>query len=359
MIMFVEAIILIILRQQVERVNTSIVGSKKIISVDYVSILLQYIVSHGFDATDVLEGAGIPQSLLDNKQGFLSVNQYSAILRNAQALLHDPVLGLRLGQLQHVAAHGPLGYAIMSSKNLDAAMHQVCRFIRIRNNLTSLEYTHHNGDTILRMEVSLPLGDLYQFVVEQSFASFMNIIKGFIGSSDFTLGTSFRYKQPENSALYKELFHEDPLFSAPFNEIRMDSKLLEGFDLCDDSVFANMAEKQCEKIMKNLVTNDDFMSSVYAIVGKNVGCFPSQPEVARQLGISTRSFVRRLSELGVSFSEIVKTTNYELAKHHLENTSWSIEEIAYLLDYENPANFSRSFKSWSGIPPSVYRKQSG
>ena len=40
-----------------------------------------------------------------------------------------------------------------------------------------------------------------------------------------------------------------------------------------------------------------------------------------------------------------------LAQHYLVDTDLAIQEIAYLLDYSQPAPFSRAFKTYFGVSP--------
>lgn len=331
-------------------------ANKKIIAMDYVQILLQYLREQGVAEEQVLAEADIDINAISNKEAFLSVAQYSSLLSYAQQRLQDPVLGLRLGQLQNIAAHGPLGYAILSSKNLDDALNKVCRFIRIRNNLTRIYYQRSEEHVVLRMEVELcPSEPLYQFVVEQSFSSFVFIVKSLSGLNELQLDTQFCYSEPNTSELYDEVFGKPARFSAPSNTLSIEKRYLAEFTLAGDPTFASVAEQQCQRIMAGLQREDGIVTDIYQILSKSTGDFPSQVEVAAQLNMSVRSLVRKLSQQGMSFAQIVKSSKYELAKHYLTSTDWSTEEIAYLLGYENAGNFSRFFKKNSGQNPSNFR----
>ena len=47
------------------------------------------------------------------------------------------------------------------------------------------------------------------------------------------------------------------------------------------------------------------------------------------------------------------------AKRLLYNTDLSIKEVAYRLNFDDPASFSRYFKSFTGYTPAAYRKDAG
>jgi AraC-like DNA-binding protein len=47
-----------------------------------------------------------------------------------------------------------------------------------------------------------------------------------------------------------------------------------------------------------------------------------------------------------------------LARHYLDDTTLSVQEVAYLLDYAQPAPFSRAFKTYFGVSPEASRRDS-
>jgi AraC-like DNA-binding protein len=77
--------------------------------------------------------------------------------------------------------------------------------------------------------------------------------------------------------------------------------------------------------------------------------------VAGQLALSTRTLRRRLEEEGSSFQGILDEVRFGLARDYLHNSSLPIEQIAELLAYSTPGNFSQAFKRWSGSSPRDYR----
>jgi AraC-like DNA-binding protein len=74
-------------------------------------------------------------------------------------------------------------------------------------------------------------------------------------------------------------------------------------------------------------------------------------EAAVELLMSTAQLRKRLYRAQTSYKNIVLETRMGLARHYLESTPLSIQEIAYLLDYAQPGPFSRAFKKYFGFPP--------
>jgi len=47
-----------------------------------------------------------------------------------------------------------------------------------------------------------------------------------------------------------------------------------------------------------------------------------------------------------------------LARHYLERTSLSMQEIAFLLGFAQPTSFFRAFRDWTGFTPAAIRAAS-
>ncbi|KUJ80574.1 AraC family transcriptional regulator [Ruegeria marisrubri] len=77
-------------------------------------------------------------------------------------------------------------------------------------------------------------------------------------------------------------------------------------------------------------------------------------DAARNLGMSARTFARRLNEEGTSYREIVDDLRCDLAQTFLKN-DMALAEIAYSLGYADQAAFSTAFKRWTGQAPSAFR----
>lgn len=79
-------------------------------------------------------------------------------------------------------------------------------------------------------------------------------------------------------------------------------------------------------------------------------------EIAERLYIVPNHMSDTVSEvLGKSPCEIYETKLLEISKEMLESSNKPINEIARTLDYD-PSNFTKFFKSYTGLTPSQYRK---
>jgi AraC-like DNA-binding protein len=74
-------------------------------------------------------------------------------------------------------------------------------------------------------------------------------------------------------------------------------------------------------------------------------------EIARRLGVSQRTFARRLSLEGLTFSDVLESLRSDLAESYLNDEDLSISQIAWLLGYREVSALTHAFKRWIGKHP--------
>ncbi len=133
--------------------------------------------------------------------------------------------------------------------------------------------------------------------------------------------------------------------AAPF--LTADAKLLKALEpLCDVA-----AEER-------RTASDTLRAAVEKEVKELLAHGKTQKEsVARALGMSARTFSRRLAVGGTTYEEIVDQLRRGLALQYLDQPSMSLSRIAWLLGYEGATSFSHAFKRWTGRSPSTVRKE--
>ncbi len=88
--------------------------------------------------------------------------------------------------------------------------------------------------------------------------------------------------------------------------------------------------------------------AIHARLGENL----APGELARELFVSLRSLQRRLDEsLGCSPGELILAVKMREARRLLETGGLQVQQVAHRVGYDDPAHFSRRFKSYFGLSP--------
>jgi len=75
-------------------------------------------------------------------------------------------------------------------------------------------------------------------------------------------------------------------------------------------------------------------------------------EAARRLGMSPRTFARRLAGEQLTFSRLLRRLRLDLAQRYLLQERLSISKVAWLLGYKEVGAFSHAYRRWTGRSPS-------
>ena len=78
-------------------------------------------------------------------------------------------------------------------------------------------------------------------------------------------------------------------------------------------------------------------------------------ELARELGMSQRSFQRRLAEAQLNFSSLVRGLRIQEACRLLEDGDTSLAAIGFCAGFSDSAHFSRDFRAGTGTTPTAFK----
>jgi len=80
-----------------------------------------------------------------------------------------------------------------------------------------------------------------------------------------------------------------------------------------------------------------------------------QELVSSRLNRSTSTLQRQLQGEGMSYREVLESTQRNLAETYLRDKKHTHAQIAYLLGFSEQSNFSRAFRRWTSMSPRQYQ----
>ena len=299
------------------------------------------------------ERAGVSGDDIKSGKG-LSHSQLDIVIEHIRQQVPD--LTLRMLKSSDLLDLGLMGYAAMSSGTVGNGITVMLRY----QELTSDRYTEaaakEDGYFVIRPVPRMRYIAQLRNIAEDCLAGNWRIFELLLGPDADLRGASahFAFPEPEYADAYHDTFTFCTIkFDAEKTELKIPQKWLDQPVASANLVMSGVAAAVCERILgPGRGTRMDTSRAVRRLLLSRPGKRMLRlEEAADELLMSTAQLRKRLYRAQTSYKAIVLETRMGLARHYLESTPLSIQEIAFLLDYAQPGPFSRAFKKYYGFPP--------
>lgn len=320
--------------------------------------VLQVMASLGIGAEQCLAGTGITLNRLRTADATITLDEEFGFYRNLLRQSQDPLLGLQLGQVFRPETYGLVGYAILSAATLRESLAMITEFGTLTFSHFRVGMSETTDTVYVGFGQQYPLPeDLLQVYSDRDIQA---AITGSRYMQDRELQPKLIYLMHSdltNLSRYQTHFGCPVILGHHQNEVHFDKAILDLPLPKHNSETSDYCREQCQLLLDKLSQQGSLVASVRSMMVAIPGEFPSIEKVAERLGMSVRSLRRHLDNEGSSYRQLLNEIRWQLARDYL-NTSLPVEQIADLLGYSEPGNFSHAFKRWQGISPKQYRANS-
>jgi AraC-like DNA-binding protein len=302
-----------------------------------------------------LKGTGISHSQLLTLDGHISFEEQALLIRNAIAISGNPALGLIMGPKLHIATHGSLGVALVSSHDLETMLNAYVKYssVRVQFALANLETTDEHY--IVEIVDFPAMGEIHNFFYDLMFSILQHIVEEIIGEPLTDGQFCCAHATPDYVEKYREALHSPVQFDCDRYLYFVPRRLGKiPSPLADQHLYSH-ALLLCEEKLREMRSNDRVVNQIQMLLFDNPGRIWTLDDVAVALKSSARTIMRKLKIEGTSYQEVQDVVHKEMVERYLLHKSLSSERIAYLLGYSDVSSFRRSFKRWFGVPPSQCR----
>ncbi len=302
-----------------------------------------------------LSSRGIDTAALNlNVPAEISSTWLAAQLARALQLTNDPGLAIAYGLRLNLASHGILGYALMSSRNGDQLLSLLTRYAVLV--MPNLRLTRVVAGKRLLLVCETSEGLLPQeFVTELVLTTLVSGARALFNRRIPGAELWLDFPEPPQANRYAAL--KLPVrFDQPHSALICDRAFLDMQISSANPVMAEIGARQCDDLLNQMQSRTGISQQIRRSLLRAHGKFSTQEEMAEHLNVSARTLRRRLGEEGTNYRQIVDEVRFELAKRYLQTSELSVSQIAELLAYEDPANFRRAFKRWSGASTQDWRR---
>ncbi|MFD3484764.1 AraC family transcriptional regulator [Streptomyces sp. NPDC058665] len=328
------------------------------ISATSVRLLTELGVEYGLALADCLAGTGIDSAELCALEAEVTVGQELTVVRNLLSRLGAELPGLSMvaGSRYHVAMHGAWGLAIATSPTVREAVDVGVRYGDLGWVFVKFSFAEVDGEAVLSIDGDHIPADLRTFLVERNSAATKVFIHDVMGADLPLTAVRFRHPAPADITRYTDLFGITPTFDAPDNTFCFDASYLEQpLPQANEWAWRNY-ENICRELLDRRRARAGVAGAVRDALLRRSGALSSLPEVARELGTSTRTLARRLDAEQSSFRVLADEVRQTLAEELL-GTDMTVQQVAHRLGYTEPSSFVRAFRRWTGHAPQAYRRE--
>ncbi len=310
----------------------------------------------GFDAPSCLKGTGILLSQLDDPKALMSLQQELTFYRNCLELSGDTAIGLKLGIPFKPQRYGLFGYALLSAATFRHALAIAENFGRLTFSFYTFTFGEEGDRAWFAMGnppvIEQQLLDLY---TDRDMSAAVVAFSEILGEPFVVDSVSLVHDGHGQRQVYRDHFGAELQFGSAVNRLWFNVELLDRVLPQADPESSQYMQQQCQMLIARLSNKGKFVDDVRMLMLARPGRFPSIEEVAERLNMSSSTVRRRLKQEKSSYRKLLDELRFGLAKEYLAETSLPLEEIAELLSYNEPGNFSHAFKRWSGESPRAWR----
>jgi AraC-like DNA-binding protein len=327
----------------------------------YARLLCMLLRGLGVDMTPALAEAGLDWAQLATEEQMLDFCAVQRLVQAALAFSGRPWLGIELGQMAHISAHGGVGAAVVASRDLRQALATVARFSSLRNDLLRFELTEHPEGAVLRAHESADLGAARGFVLDMVFGTALRLMETVVGYRLRGLRVELPFAAPAWCAQYECLVEGgDLVFDAPLLAFHLGAAMLEAPCITSNARAFEAAREDCERELALTAGGIGPWSQrlrQLLLQRRPPQPYPTALALAADCHVSVRTLIRRLRAEGSSYQTLLDGVRQEQALWQLRHTQNSVEEIAAQLGFEDTSNFSRTVRRWFGQTPSGLRER--
>jgi AraC-like DNA-binding protein len=312
----------------------------------------------GIDADPLLKKAGLTPQQIDDPAVRLNVRDQINFLNLAADALQDDLLGFHLAQQPDLREIGLLYYVAASSDTLAQALQQAARYSTIVNEGVCLKYANERDVTMAFRYVGVSRHlDRHQMEFIATFL--VRVCRKLTGQHVMPTRMRLTHRRNTVSPEMLEFFGSEVEFGAIADDIAFTAQVALLPVVGADPYLNRLLTRYCDEALLRRPANlGSFRSAVEnALVPLLPHGNAQAREIAPRLGLSQRTFARRLAAEGVTFSEVLESLRSDLAQRYLADDSLSISQIAWLLGYQEVSAFTHAFKRWTGKTPREARSQ--
>jgi AraC-like DNA-binding protein len=326
------------------------------VSVTVLSQLFLYLNAQKVEVDSFVRSLGVDPDIFKAPDTHIPLETYLLIQDQAAEVIHDPHLGLHMGEYAEAGSWSILGYMMMNCKTLGEAIEKSGRYSRIIGNLIEA-WPVFLGNKIRVVYGTPPhTPKMSRHCFESIFSSSVRMMRVLTGVKINPLEVTFIYPEPESRSDFERIFCCPVRFGQKENSMTFDLEIANTPVLMANPALLAYFESYAQDFLAKMDRKSETSQAVTRIILARLDDEKLNiDKVAREMAVSVRTLQIRLEKEGVLFSDLLREIRERAAKKYLYE-NYSVEQITYLLGFSDPSVFRKAFKKWTGSTPREYRE---
>lgn len=264
---------------------------------------------------------------------------------------------IRVGQKMIIEDYGVLGLSWRTCSRVGEIFERSKRYFKLLSNTFFWDVEDQGTLSRVRLDREAYRWGM-ELSTEASLSATVVVLQAMSEQNIMPIQVTFKHSAPEDLTDHNKAFQCPILFDQSDYSITYKTEDLNLRTGKADSTINSYLVKQVEEKTKGIkIPGNSFVRDVESLIEDALPTgIPSIHNISDLLAMSNRTLTRRLSEAGVTFRDLIKKAQYQIAKDMLKDPSNSIGDIAFITGFSDQSAFNRAFKKWSGANPSDFRK---
>lgn len=312
----------------------------------------------GASPYELLEQVKLLPSQLTDPDLMVPYTSVGELLEISVRECQQPLLGIRISRLQGLSSVGLVGAHMVQQPTIADALNSAQRFSDMHAQGVELAL-----DTLPAGQCQLSLN--MQVNSQQQFPQLVQMSIGLL-TQMITDMTESQWK-PDRVFLRQEIAPRQKkqlafVFGCPVetsadkDALVFSRSVLQCKPNTPANLLDNIIEKQFHERQLANVDHKKLVQHAINVLLPTGDC--SKETIAASLGMHPKKIERLLAGQNATFRQLLEDTRKEIALKSLSDKDTSMMNLALNLGYSDFSAFSRSFKKWTGMPPTQFIKAS-
>jgi AraC-like DNA-binding protein len=303
-----------------------------------------YLLANGEQPGKVLKRVGMPTHMLLDPDAWIPRELFLALVNAMSSATGDPHCGIHIGEMESFVQFEAFGAAILDAPTLRTAIGVACRRTALIQTGTEIRLSENLRTAHLSYSFLGRTGENPAQYIQGVLVFFQKLLA--LTGQPTVLDVAFDHLPSRKSQELERVFGPRLAFRAEENAVVFDRGLLD---------LPLQSSRAVRRMLPDRPSEEEVVRAVLTSMSDQLAYeTPTLETSAGVLGLHPRTLERRLARWGVPFESLLDEFRRTRSLQLIQEGTYNLTDIAFLVGYADSAHFTRAFRRWTGRPPREY-----